>query len=140
MLAALVEERKRIPMPKMSDSTMPEEYSKAYAEWQSDYNERVNAQVHGILNTEQMAAYSEYQQWQKEMREQVVTRRAGRGPRGGNVMFSTAVAPIAGEAMIIASPAPRRKTPQALRGAGREPRRTADPRARRHLDVGDQGR
>ena len=109
MLAALVEERKRIPMPKMSDSTMPEEYSKAYAEWQSGYDERVNAQVHGILNTEQMAAYSEYQQWQKEMREQVVTRRAGRGPRGGNVMFSTAVAPIAGEAMIIASPPPEEK-------------------------------
>jgi outer membrane murein-binding lipoprotein Lpp len=106
MLAALVEERKRIPMPKMSDITTPEEYSKAYAEWQSGYDERVNSQVHGILNSEQTAAYSEYQQWQKEMREQVVTRRAG---RGNNIMFSTVAAPIAGEAVILVAPPPEEK-------------------------------
>ena len=111
LLTALVDERKRIPMPQMSDSTTPEEYSKAYAEWQDDYNERVNAQAHSILNSEQITAYSEYQQWQKEMRDQMVTR-AGRGPRGvagGNVSFATA-APIAGEAtMIMIAPPPEEK-------------------------------
>jgi len=115
MLTALIEERKRIPMPQMSDNTTPEEYTKAYAEWQSDYNERISAQAHSILNTEQMTAYSDYQEWQKEMQQHMGTRRVGRGPRGatagGNVMFSTAtaVAPIAGEAMILISPPPEEK-------------------------------
>ena len=112
MLTALVDERKRIPMPQMSDNATPEEYTKAYAEWQSDYNERVSAQARSILNTEQMTAYSDYQQWQKEMQQHMVTRRANRGPRGtsagGNVTFS-AVAPIAGEAMIVVSPPPEEK-------------------------------
>jgi hypothetical protein len=107
LLTALVDERKRIPMPKMSDYTKPEEYTKAYAQWQRDYNERVNSQARSILNTDQMTAYSEYQQWQKEMREQVATRRQGRGPRGvpgGNVEFAIA-APIAGEAVFMSAPA-----------------------------------
>ena len=112
LLTALIDERKRIPMPQMSDSTTPEEYSKAYAEWQDDYNQRVNAQAHSILNSEQITAYSEYQQWQKEMRDQMVTRRAGRGPRGmagGNVSFATA-APVAGEAtMFLVAPPPEEK-------------------------------
>lgn len=108
LLTALVDERKRIPVPKMSDYTKPEDYSKAYAEWQSDYNERVNSQARSILNTDQMTAYSEYQQWQKEMREQVATRRQSRGMRpvpGGNVEFAIAT-PVAGEAVIMTAPAP----------------------------------
>ena len=109
MLAALVEERKRVPMPQFSDSTTQEEYSKAYAEWQADYNERVNSQAHSILNSEQMTAYSEYQQWQKEMQQQMVMR-VGPGPRGvaGNVMFSAVAAP-AGEATIMVAPATEEK-------------------------------
>ena len=81
MLTALIDERKRIPMPQMSDSTTPEEYTKAYTEWQADYNERVSAQARNILDTEQMTAYSDYQQWQKEMHEQMVTRRGNRAMR-----------------------------------------------------------
>jgi hypothetical protein len=115
MLTALIDERKRIPMPQMSENATPEEYSKAYAEWQSDYNERVNAQARSILNTEQMTAYSDYQDWQKEMQQHMVTRRGNRGPRGttagGNVMFSTAtaVSSAGGEAMIVVSPPPEEK-------------------------------
>jgi len=114
MLAALIEERKRVPMPQMADGTSPEEYSKAYADWQSDYIERVNAQAHSILNTEQQTAYNEYQQWQKEMREQMVTRRGPRGLRGvpgGNVTFATA-GPVMGTvdvAIAVAAPAPEEK-------------------------------
>jgi hypothetical protein len=108
LLTALVDERKRIPVPKLSDFTKPEDYSKAYAEWQSDYNERVNSQARSILNTDQMTAYSEYQQWQKEMREQVAIRRQSRGTRpvpGGNVEFAIAT-PVAGEAVLMTAPAP----------------------------------
>jgi outer membrane murein-binding lipoprotein Lpp len=109
MLAALIEERKRVPMPQFSENTTPEEYTKAYSDWQKDYSERVEAQAHSILNTEQMTAYTEYQQWQTEMREQMATRRAIRGIRGGpggNVTFMQA-APIAGgEVAILTAPAP----------------------------------
>jgi outer membrane murein-binding lipoprotein Lpp len=112
MLAALIEERKRIPMPQFSDSTQAEDYAKAYAEWQNDYNERVNTQARTILNTEQMTAYSDYQQWQKEMQQQMVTRRAlrGRNGAGGNVTFSSMTMPVGGQAMIsVAAPAPEEK-------------------------------
>ena len=108
LLTAFVDERKRIPMPKMSDYTKPEDYSKAYAEWQSDYNERVSSQARSILDSQQMTAYSEYQQWQKEMREQVAVRRQGRGMRagpGGSVEFAIAT-PVAGEAVMMTAPAP----------------------------------
>jgi hypothetical protein len=114
MLTALIDERKRIPMPQMSDSTTPEEYTKAYSEWQADYNERVSAQARSILDTDQMTAYSDYQQWQKEMQQHMVTRRGNRAMRvnstsaGANVTFSAAV-PIAGETMIMVPPPPEEK-------------------------------
>jgi len=111
MVAALVEERKRIPMPQFSNSATPEEYTKAYTDWQSDYNERVNDQARGILNTEQMTAYSDYQQWQKEMQAHMGMPRPGRGQRfpGGNVTFSAVAAPIAGDVAIMVAPPPEEK-------------------------------
>jgi hypothetical protein len=109
MVAALAEERKRIPMPQMSANTTPEEYSKAYAEWQADYNERVNAQARSILNTEQMTAYSDYQQWQKEMQSHMPRGVRGQRLPGGNVTFSAVTAPVAGEAMVIMATPPEEK-------------------------------
>jgi hypothetical protein len=112
MLTALIDERKRIPMPQMSESTTPEDYSKAYAEWQNDYNERVSAQAHSILNTEQMTAYSDYQQWQKEMQQNMAVRRSSRGQRsvaGGNVAFTAVAAPIAADSVVIVAPPPEEK-------------------------------
>ena len=112
LLAALIEERKRVPMPQMSENTTPEDYSKAYTDWQNDYDERVDSQAHNILNTEQMTAYNEYQQWQKEIRDQMATRRVIRGLRGavgGNVTFMSA-APIAGgEVAIMTAPPPEER-------------------------------
>ena len=61
-----------------------------------------------------MNAYSDYQQWQKEMHQHMVTRRANRGlsvnstSAGANVTF-TAVAPVAGETMIMVAPPPEEK-------------------------------
>jgi hypothetical protein len=114
MLAALIEERKRIPAPQMTDDASHEDYAKAYADWQTDYNGRVDAQARSILNTEQLAAYNEYQQWQKEMREQMATRRAVRGTRGapaGNVTFMAApVMGTADVAVAVAAPAPEDKS------------------------------
>jgi hypothetical protein len=114
MLAALVEERKRIPMPQFSENTNPDEYSKAYAEWQNDYNERVNAQARSILNSDQMTAYSDYQQWQKEMQQHMVTRGVSRGQRvpGSNITFSAVTMPISGEAATVMVPPPPEEKPR----------------------------
>jgi outer membrane murein-binding lipoprotein Lpp len=111
LVAALAEERKRIPTPQFANSVTPEDYSKAYAEWQADYSERANAQVRNILNTEQMNAYSDYQQWQKEMQAQMPMPRAGRGQRlpGGNVTFSAATMPFAAEGAVIVAAPPEEK-------------------------------
>jgi hypothetical protein len=113
MVAALAEERKRIPAPQWSGSATPEEHTKAFTEWQADYNDRVSNQVSSILNTEQMTAYSDYQQWQQEMQSQMGMVRAGRGQRmpgpGGNIMFSTATVSGADAVFISAPPPPEEK-------------------------------
>ena len=70
MLAALTEERERVPAPTYAAGATQEEMTKSYGAWQSDYEERVAAQVRGILTPTQLTTYNEYQQWQKEMREQ----------------------------------------------------------------------
>jgi outer membrane murein-binding lipoprotein Lpp len=99
LLAALVEERNRIPKPDHSRGTAGEDLSKAYVDWQDDYNARIAEQFRGILNTEQYAAYDQYQQWQKEMNAQM---RMSAGPNSGAVVYS-AVAPgtIVGETAIL---------------------------------------
>jgi outer membrane murein-binding lipoprotein Lpp len=115
MLAALIEERKRIPMPQMSENADADEYTKAYAQWQSDYNERVNAQARSILNNDQMTAYSDYQQWQNEMQQQMHIRRAARGPRGAagaTVTYSAGATQVAGDAMFVVVPPPPAEKPR----------------------------
>lgn len=100
MLAALLEERKRIPSPNYSSGTAREDFTKAYVEWQDDYNSRVAEHARGILNSAQYVAYDEYQQLQKEMREQMNVA----GPTGarGNVMFTTAApAVMLGETVSV---------------------------------------
>ena len=98
LLAALVEERNRIPAPGYSRGTTSEEYMKAYGDWQDEYNARVAAQFRGILNTEQYAAYDQYQQWQKEMNAQM---RMASGPSGGVIYSAVAPGTIVGETAIV---------------------------------------
>ena len=85
LVTALAEERKRVPQPKGADFASREEYMKANAEWQDDYNQRTATRAGSILNSDQQTAYTEYQQWTKEMRTQFEARRAARdagGPGG----------------------------------------------------------
>jgi len=89
MITALADERSRVPAPKFSESASPEEYNKAMTAWQEDYNERSAARARSILSGDQLAAYNEYQQWSKEMRQNFESRRAGRA----------AAAPAAGVAL-----------------------------------------
>ena len=65
LIAALAEERGRVPMPQYDGNSDPEAYAKLANDWQADYEQLANAQARAILDNEQYSAYSEYQQWQK---------------------------------------------------------------------------
>ena len=56
LLAALIEERKRIPSPQFPTGTDHSDFAKTHSDWQADYNARLAAQARGILNTEQYTA------------------------------------------------------------------------------------
>lgn len=102
LIAALTEERTRVPQPDYSLYGDSEQYAKALNDWQQDYSERTNARARSILDSEQDAAYAEYQQWQKEMREQFATM--GPGPRrfrAGAVAGASAVMVPAGPPVVI---------------------------------------
>ena len=76
LVAVVSEERGRVPMPEFNVGADQKAYAQAANDWQEDYEQRVNAQARTILNSEQYNAYSEYQQWQREMREQFASVRA----------------------------------------------------------------
>ncbi len=94
LLAVLVEEHKRLPRPNGSDTSTPETFAKAFADWQREYGERVASEARQILTSEQLSTYNAYQQWQREMREQMATMRPVRGTSAGTVTYTTA-APVA---------------------------------------------
>jgi nicotinic acid mononucleotide adenylyltransferase len=70
MLDMMVEERARVPQPQFDQTINPEDTQKSYISWEADYNDRVATQARSILNSEQLAAYDDYQQLQKEIRQQ----------------------------------------------------------------------
>lgn len=103
MLDAFVEERDRIPMPTQSESMTDEQIAKAYNDWQADYEKRVADQARSILTADQLSTYTEYTQWQKDMRDQWGGGvRAMRGPPGRSnaMMFA---APVAAGGVVISS-------------------------------------
>ncbi len=73
-----IEERARVPYPVPYDGIEPEAYGKSMMAWQDDYEKRVSAEAGRILDSSQLAAYNEIQQWHKEMRAQFPVM-AGRG-------------------------------------------------------------
>lgn len=120
LVDAYVTERKRVPMPESYEGIDPEAYQKSVAAWQEDYSRRTAEEASRILDGEQLTAFNEMQQWQKEMRENMANLPAGAMPRvrrgmaGGNaVMFSTA-APVAigaAGAVAVAAPLQEQKRP-----------------------------
>lgn len=112
LVTALTEERQRVPPPEYTDGMDVEQYSKSMTEWQTNYNERVTDRAKSILNSEQQTAYTEYQQWQSEMRQQFATM--GPGPRrfrvqggaaaGGAVMYQAGPPVVISETVINAPP------------------------------------
>jgi hypothetical protein len=115
LMAVLLEERKRTPAPRMGEFTSPQEQSKAFSAWQTEYNENVASQVRSILDTDQLAAYNEYVEWQRQMFVPMNVVNAGPMrplPAGGAVLFTTA-APVMSADVAVAAPAPdERPTPK----------------------------
>ena len=70
LVAVVVEERGRVPMPEYIDGNDQMEYSKSVNAWMNDYDRRVAAEASHVLNAEQLSAYNDIQQLQKDMREQ----------------------------------------------------------------------
>lgn len=75
LIAALAEERNRVPQPEYVEGTSRDDYRNAMVAWQEDYAERSAARARGILNTSQLATYHEYQDLTRQMRQRFETRR-----------------------------------------------------------------
>ena len=110
LITAFTEERQRVTPPEYIEGTDAEQYQKSMAEWQDSYNERAAARSKSILNSEQQTAYTEYQQLQKEMREQFATMGpAGPGGRRFRVNGGVAVpgaGPVIMNAVTVLGPPP----------------------------------
>jgi hypothetical protein len=72
-----VEERARVPEPQVYEGMDSAEYAKVANAWQEDYQKRVSAEAGRILNPDQLTAYNEIQQWQQEMRQNIMTAPSG---------------------------------------------------------------
>jgi hypothetical protein len=116
LLAVYIEERGRVPSPQFSEGTDAVEYARSIQAWQDDYNKRIGNEANQILNGEQLAAYNDLQQMQKEMREQFAAMAASAppgarirhmGPGGTNLMFSAA--PAIGISTVIENAPPVRE-------------------------------
>jgi hypothetical protein len=102
LVAALSEERKRIPAPEYVQGTSTEDHVRAMTAWQDDYQQRTESRVRSILNAEQLATYDDYQNWAREMRAQFEAHRINRGKdvSEGAVMIAEPVA------VAVPGPAP----------------------------------
>ena len=90
LIAALTEERTRVPAPEYAQYGDREAYASAMNDWQADYDHRSAARARTILDTQQQSAYSEFQQWQSEMRQNF-----SRFPPGGGARRLRQGAPVA---------------------------------------------
>jgi hypothetical protein len=104
-----------VPMPQGYEGMDPEAYQKSVNAWQDDYNRRTSEEAARILNSDQLTAFNEMQQWQKEMRDNMadvpptpgMVGRSRRGMAGGNaVMFSTVGVVSAAGSVAVAAPEP----------------------------------
>lgn len=112
-----VEERTRVPYPVPYEGIDPEAYGKSVMAWQDDYENRVSAEATRILDSDQLAAYNEIQQWQKEMRAQLAPIGAAadvqlRRGVASATMFAPATAVGAVSVAIENAPPPAQNPPK----------------------------
>ena len=111
----MVEERKRIPDAAVRRTARTRRNTRRRTRLARATTTNASAsQARSILNTEQITAYTEYQQWQKEMRAQFgALMPAGprgmiRGANGNSVTYMNAApaggAIVSAEAVYLAAP------------------------------------
>jgi hypothetical protein len=105
--AVFIKERGRAPMPEYVEGNDRAEYGKSLEAWRNDSQERIAAEAGDFLSAEQMTAYNEIQQMQKDLNEQLATMSAA-NPSGvhrvvgqGNVVTFTSAAPAFIGATIV---------------------------------------
>lgn len=103
MLAAMSEERDRLPRPVYSAGLPQQDFIAQQNQWQSDYDEALLQRAQQILTSEQYKSYKEYQGWQSEMRKSFTVLSTGRANSSGGAVVGMA-APV-GQNMLVA-PAP----------------------------------
>jgi len=81
----VIAEHDRLPTPPYDEGMDQAEYMKAINDWKNDYDKRIADEAGHILNAEQLAAYNDIQQWQKEMREQFAVAGMTAVPAGARV-------------------------------------------------------
>jgi hypothetical protein len=96
MLAAVTEERQRLPRPTITQEMTPEEQFAQSNEWQAEYDKALLDRARSILNSEQYAAYKEFQDFQAEMRKNIPRFNGAPAPM---VRFNA----VAGDAVISSS-------------------------------------
>lgn len=92
MLAAVTEERQRLPRPAAFAGMTPEEQFAQSNEWQAEYDKALLERAKSILSSEQYAAYKEFQDFQAEMRKSMPRFLPGGAPPPGAVVRFNAVA------------------------------------------------
>jgi len=106
----VIAERDRIPTPQFAESMGQAEYMKAFNNWKNDYDKRIADEAGHIFNAEQLSAYNDIQQWQKDMREQFAVGGMTAFPAGarvrrvvapGGAVTYTNMAPVHVEATIV---------------------------------------
>jgi hypothetical protein len=67
---AVVAERARAPMPEFREGMDHADYMKSINDWKTDYDKRIADEASHIFNSEQLSAYNDIQQWQRDLQEQ----------------------------------------------------------------------
>jgi len=117
-LEVFLEERKRVPVPEFTAGMNEKDYMKSANAWKDDYEKRVADEASNILDAKQLSAYNEIQQWQKDMRDQMLAAGISIPPAGharpvmgvNTMMYSTAApAFVSGTIVNEGAPAPDQK-------------------------------
>jgi hypothetical protein len=118
LLALFIEERNRIPPPEYTASAGGLDYVDAFNEWHDDFEQRFRSQASRVFSSEQLSAYNEIQQAQKEMRDQnggfsAVSMPLGAAVQGDVVTYATSsgnAAFVSGA--VVSAPAPPPAAPK----------------------------
>jgi len=107
LLAAYIEERNRIPMPSFDGNATrdPTAYHQAYTNWQNEYADRVASEARNILDSSQLNAFNEVQEFQREMRSEFQAVTFTSAPAVGMALPAGATLSVAGGAVAVAAPA-----------------------------------